>query len=154
MPVNKNALLRYRIINACLTNRQRRYPTLEQIIEKIEEQTGEQISDSTVTKDFQQMRNIYDAPIKYNAFHKGYYYTEEGFSIDGIPLTDEEKEALDYSTALLHQIKDTRIFKQFENAINKVIEGYRVSKILGKSETQILQVEEPVKTGLRTGQET
>jgi predicted DNA-binding transcriptional regulator YafY len=28
-----------------------------------------------------------------------------------------------------------------------VIEGYRISKIIGKSESEILQVEEPVKAG-------
>ena len=38
------------------------------------------------------------------------------------------------------------MFQQFENAINKVIEGYRISKVIGKSENEILQVEEPLKT--------
>lgn len=147
MPVNKNALLRYRIIDACLTNPQRRYPTMQQIMEKIEAQLEQSISDSLFSKDIQQMKRIYGAPIKFNRFHNGYGYTEEGFSIKEFPLTHEEVEALDYSTALLHQLKGTRLFEQFENAINKVIEGYRISKILGKAETQIIQVEEPVKTG-------
>ncbi|MBA2744683.1 MAG: WYL domain-containing protein [Flavisolibacter sp.] len=146
MPVNKNALLRFRIIDACLTNRQRAYPTMEQIIEKVETQLGQSISDSLFTKDLKEMKHIYGAPILYSRFHKGYYYDQEGFSIKEFPLTHEEIEALDFSTALLHQLKGTRIFEQFENAINKVIEGYRISKIIGKSENQILQVEEPVKT--------
>jgi predicted DNA-binding transcriptional regulator YafY len=100
MPLNKNALLRFRIIDACLTNRQRPYPTMEQVIEKIEAQLGQSISDSLFTKDLQQMKTIYGAPIKYNRFHKGYYYDQEGFSIREFPLTHEEIEALDYSTAL------------------------------------------------------
>jgi predicted DNA-binding transcriptional regulator YafY len=147
MPVNKNALLRYRIIDACLTNPMRKYPTMQQIIEKIETQLDDSISDSLFSKDIQQMKRIYGAPIKFNRFHNGYCYTEEAFSIKEFPLTHEEVAALDYSTALLHQLKGTRLFEQFENAINKVIEGYRISKILGKTETQIIQVEEPVKTG-------
>jgi predicted DNA-binding transcriptional regulator YafY len=52
---------------------------------------------------------------------------------------------LDFSTALLQQIRGTRLFQQFENAINKVIEGYRISKIIGVSQRQFLQVEEPVR---------
>lgn len=147
MPINKNALLRYRIIDSCLTNPMRKYPTMEFILEKMESQLDESISDSQFSKDIQQMKRIYKAPIKFDRTHMGYYYTEPDFSIKEFPLTHEEIEALDYSTALLHQLKGTKMFQQFENAINKVIEGYRVSKFLGKSELQILQVEEPVKAG-------
>jgi predicted DNA-binding transcriptional regulator YafY len=117
---------------------------MEFIVNKIEEQLGTTISDSLFSKDIQQMKRMYSAPIKFDRAHNGYCYTEEGFSIKEFPLTHEEIEALDYSTALLHHLKGTRMFQQFENAINKVIEGYRVSKILGKSEQQILQVEEPL----------
>ena len=117
------------------------------IIQKIEEQIETSLSSSMFTKDLQNMRTIYNAPIKFNRYHKGYYYTEKNFSIKEFPLTLAEIEALDFSTALFQKLKNTRMFSQFENAINKVTEGYRVSKIIGKSEKQILQVEEPVKTG-------
>ena len=146
MPANKSALLRYRIIDSCLTNTLRKYPTMDFIIGKIEEQIGKSLSDSMFTKDIQNMRTIYGAPIKFDRYHKGYYYTEPDFSIKEFPLTHDEIEALDFSTALFQQLKNTRMFEQFENAINKVILGYRISKIIGKSEKQILQVEEPVKT--------
>ena len=119
---------------------------MHSIIEKIEEQLDCAVSESSFNKDIQQMKKIYTAPIKYDRTHNGYSYTEKGFSIKEFPLTYEEIEALDYSTALLQQLKGTRLFDQFQNAINKVIEGYRISKIIGESESQILQVEEPVKT--------
>jgi len=146
MPVNKSALLRYRVIDACLTNSLRTYPSLEFIIDKIEEQLGTTLSDSMFNKDIQQMKRVYGAPIKYDRSHSGYYYTEPGFSIKEFPLTHDEIEALDFSTALFQLLKGTKMFHQFENAINKVIEGYRISKVIGKSENQILQVEEPLKT--------
>jgi predicted DNA-binding transcriptional regulator YafY len=92
------------------------------------------------------MKRFYGAPIKYNRQHNGYCYTEPDFSIKEFPLTHDEIEALDFSTALFQQLKGTKIFQQFENAINKVIEGYRISKIIGKSENQILQIEEPLRT--------
>jgi predicted DNA-binding transcriptional regulator YafY len=147
MPINKNAVLRYRIIDACLTNPYRKFPDADFIVEKISEQLHASISKSMFDKDIREMKDHYNAPIKFNRTKGGYYYTEEGFSIKEFPLTREEIEALDYSTALLQQLKGTRMFDQFENAINKMIEGYRISKVIGKPETQILQVEEPVKTG-------
>lgn len=147
MPVNKNAILRYRIIDGCLTNSYHQYPTLEFIKQKIEEQLGTAISESMINKDFAEMKKIYNAPIKYNKIRGGYLYTEKSFSIKEFPLTTDEVTALDYSTALLHHLKGSKLFDQFENAINKMIEGYRVSKIIGKSEQQIIQVEEPLKTG-------
>jgi predicted DNA-binding transcriptional regulator YafY len=118
---------------------------MEVIVKKIEQQLEVSISDSLFSKDIKQMKRIYSAPIKYDRFHNGYCYTEPDFSIREFPLTHEEIEALDFSTALFHQLKGTRLFQQFENAINKVIEGYRISKIIGRSELQILQVEEPLK---------
>jgi predicted DNA-binding transcriptional regulator YafY len=147
MPANKSALLRYRIIDGCLTNPNRRYPTMDFIIEKTEDQISTSLSKSMFTKDIENMRTVYGAPIQFDRTNKGYRYTEPEFSIKEFPLTHDEIEALDFSTALFHQLKGTRMFEQFENAINKVIEGYRISKIIGKSEKQILQVEEPLKTG-------
>jgi predicted DNA-binding transcriptional regulator YafY len=146
MPANKSAVLRYRIIDGCLTNTLKRFPTMDFIIEKIEERNHTSLSNSMFTKDIQNMRIVYGAPIKFDRTNKGYCYTEPGFSIKEFPLTQDEIEALDFSTALFQQLKNTRMFKQFESAINKVIEGYRVSAIIGKSEQQILQVEEPIKT--------
>ena len=147
MPRNKNAVLRYRIIDSCLTNNLHKYPTLPYIRERIEEQLMDEISESMINKDLAQMKQIYNAPIKFDKTRGGYCYTEENFSIKEFPLTNEEVSALDYSTALLQNLKGTRLFDQFENAINKMIEGYRVSKIIGKSERQLIQVEEPLKTG-------
>jgi predicted DNA-binding transcriptional regulator YafY len=143
MPANKSALLRYRIIDSCLTNTRRRYPTLQDLKEKIEEQLMDNISESMLNKDFQAMKRIYNAPIKFSRTNGGYYYEEDGFSIKEFPLTHDEIDALDISTAFLQKLKGTRLFEQFENAINKVIEGYRISKMLGKSEKHILQVEQP-----------
>ena len=139
-------MLRYRIIDGCLTNRLHKYPTMEFIREKIEEQIGVSISSSMFSKDLQQMKNM-GAPIEYDRYSKGYFYSQEGYSMQEFPLTSDEIEALDFSTALLQQLKGTRMFEQFENAINKVIEGYHISKITGVSESHILQIEEPIKIG-------
>lgn len=144
MPLNKSAFLRYRVIDSCLTNPYRRYPDADFIISKIEDQIGAGISRSMFGKDLQQMKEIYGAPIRYSRQRNGYYYDQENYTIRDMPLTSVEMEALDLSTALLQQLKGTQLFRQFDNAINKVIEGYRLVNIIGKSPDEIIQVEEPV----------
>jgi len=89
---------------------------------------------------------MYNAPISFDRNEKGYYYSQPDFSIKSFPLTHEEIEALDFSTALLGLLKGTGMFQHFGSAINKVIEGYRLSKVTGKPESDILQVEEPLKS--------
>ena len=69
---------------------------MEFIIEKIEEQIGTTISTSMFTKDLEGMRCCYKAPIKYDRNSRGYYYTEDEFSIKEFPLTHDEIEALDF----------------------------------------------------------
>ncbi|MFM1931274.1 MAG: hypothetical protein RL226_577, partial [Bacteroidota bacterium] len=61
MPANKYALLRYRIIDRCLTNSASPFPNKEKLREACEEalygSLGENISESTIEKDLWAMRN-------------------------------------------------------------------------------------------------
>lgn len=137
-------MVRYRIIDGCLRNSMHRYPTIEYLQEKIND-AGYDVSVSMLHKDLGAMKREFNAPIEHDRQKGGYYYTDEHFSIQGIPLTADEIAALDYSTALLQQIKGSKMFQQFENAINKLIEGYRISKITGEETTRFLQIEEPLR---------
>jgi predicted DNA-binding transcriptional regulator YafY len=102
------------------------------------------ISVSSINKDFKAMRAFYNAPIKFNALEKGYYYEEPEFSINSFPLSTEEIEVLDLSTAFLRQLKYSGYFSQFEAAIDKLISGFRVSKIPGYEKKILIQTEEPI----------
>lgn len=146
MPVNKSALLRYRIIDRCLNNPYRRFPTWQYLQEKIEAEIGDTVSKSTIDKDISAMKAIYQAPIQFNRQWGGYEYTQDQFSISSFPLTEEEIEALDFSTALLYQFRESRIFQQLENAINKIIDNYRIAKDCGIPEHKFLQVEQAART--------
>jgi predicted DNA-binding transcriptional regulator YafY len=141
MPINKNALKRYRIIDECLTNPMRKYPKLPDIQQKIEAQLDQSISDSMINKDLKAMRDMYGAPIIFHKQHQGYCYAQEGFSIKEFPLTYDEIEALDLAPAMLQQLKGTKLYDQFLHAVNKLIEGYRIGKTLGKGESDIIQTE-------------
>ena len=127
MPVNKSALIRYRIIDACLTNKYRRYPTLEFIKEKIDDAVGD-VSESMISKDFSAMKDLYNAPIRYDRYRKGYLYDEEGFTIKEFPRTANDLQIFDFTTALLNQFKGTPFYAQCENAIKKVMNDQMIKQ--------------------------
>ena len=124
MPVTKSAYTRYRIIDRCLNNRQRRFPTLEKLAEACYDILGNEVSTSTIEKDITTMKQPYprgfSAPIVYNKKERGYAYAEAGFSISSINLENEEWEALQYAAKLLNQYKEIPIFNNFKQAIEKI----------------------------------
>ena len=102
MPANKSAAIRYRVIDQCLRNKMHRYPTKEFLRQKCEDVLSKvddtNISNSTIEKDIAAMKDdprlCFNAPIEYDRGRKGYYYTEDDYSINGFPLSVEELEAL------------------------------------------------------------
>jgi predicted DNA-binding transcriptional regulator YafY len=152
MPVTKNAAFRYRIIDACLRNKRRPYPSVDVLQDTITEALNldKEISASSVNKDLKAMRDFYNAPILFSKNHKGYFYEDPHFSINSFPLTEEEVRILDLSSSFLKQIKYSGYFTQFESVIEKLISGFRLSKIPGYENRQLLETEEPLSdTGLR-----
>lgn len=135
MPANKYALLRYRIIDRCINNRGRPYPTREQLRQECEDALygsgGEAISLSTIDKDINAMRNEselgYYAPIKFSREHGGYYYDQEGYSIEQLSLNDEDLEAIHFATATLEQFRHIPFLKQYESAIEKIVSRVRIT---------------------------
>ena len=142
MPANKYALLRYRIIDRCLTNKARPFPTKDDLREACEDTLygshGENISVSTIEKDLWAMRNEselgYYAPIAYHPSEKGYYYTEEDYSIKDIHLNDEDLGAIHFAVNTLHQFKDIPILAHFEEAIDKVVDRFNLTPMAENEE--------------------
>ena len=142
MPANKYALLRYRIIDRCLTNKARPYPTKDDLREACEETLygshGENISVSTIEKDLWAMRNESElgfyAPIAYHPGEKGYYYSEEDYSIKDIHLNDEDLGAIHFAVNTLHQFKDIPILAHFEEAIDKVVDRFNLTPMAGNDQ--------------------
>lgn len=129
MPANKYALLRYRIIDRCLTNTSHPYPNKEVLRQACEDALygsfGEHISESTIEKDLWAMRNEselgYYAPIAYHRTEKGYYYEDPEYSINNISLNQDDIDALTLATSTLYQFRNTPLFKQYEHAIEKIV---------------------------------
>lgn len=123
MPVNKSALIRYRVINRCLIGN--RKATREQLKKACEDAFyGKEISYRTIDSDLNAMR--YDEGLKYFApiicdkWTKSYYYKEPGYTIEKIPLSTEEYETLLLAAKLLEQFSDAPVFQTFSKTVKTI----------------------------------
>lgn len=108
MPANKNALIRYKTIDRCLRNRYRRW-TIADLTEACSDVLYEMegitkgVSLRTVQGDLQIMRSDklgYNAPIE--VYDKVYYrYADPDYSINEMPLSDEDCDLLLHAIKLL-----------------------------------------------------
>ena len=132
MPHIKNALIRYRIIDRSLRNKYRPFPSKRDLREMCEEalfgSEGENICDSTIEKDLFAMRMEHDAPIKYSKREGGYYYTDPEFSINDIPLTNDDITSIKFAINTLSQFREVDMFKQFGSAIDKIVDRFTISE--------------------------
>lgn len=129
MSISKYAAIRYRIIDQLIGNKYNKYPTKEDLRQACEQElygstSGSHISDSTIEKDLQYMKLEYDAPIKYSRAYGGYYYSEEGYSID---LNSEQIEAIKMAANVLSQFRNTEVFASFHSAIDKILDRVNIS---------------------------
>ena len=127
MPAIKNALLRYRIIDRAIRNEYSPFPSKRVLRQLCEEEIfgssqGDHICDSTIEKDLFAMRIEHDAPITYSKRERGYYYSDSSFSMDDVPLTEKDIDAIKAASTILHQFKHTSLFGQYEYAIQKILD--------------------------------
>ena len=127
MPVNRNALIRYRTIDKCLQNRRRKW-TIETLIEACNDALFEydgidkNLSMRTIRLDLRAMRSGhlgYNAPII--VIDKKYYsYEDPDFSISNIPLTSQDLNILQEVSHLLQQFKGFSHFNEVTEMVNKL----------------------------------
>ena len=113
MPVNKNALIRYKTIDNCLRNRYRRW-TLDDLVEACSnalydmEGITKGVCARTVQMDIQIMRSDklgYNAPIE--VYDRIYYrYADPDYSITEMPLSVEDYKLIKKAIIILEDKKD------------------------------------------------
>ena len=127
MPVNRNALIRYRTIDSCLQNRRRKW-TLDNLIEACSDAIYEYqgimtgVSRRTIQADIEMMRSNklgYEAPIV--VVDKKYYtYEDKNYSITNIPLNNQDMQVLGEVTSLLQQFKGFNHFADLSEMVSKL----------------------------------
>lgn len=133
MPTNKEALIRYRVINRCLTGGQ--YATKAELITACENTLEvSPIGERTIDQDISDMRNDsrlgYFAPIVFDRTIMAYKYDDPNYSIDNIPLNDDDFQALHFAAQLLEQYSKIDIFRQSEGAIQKIMSTIKVRRLM------------------------
>ncbi|MDR1557340.1 MAG: WYL domain-containing protein, partial [Tannerellaceae bacterium] len=127
MPVNRNALIRYKTIDNCLRNKYRQW-TLEDLIDACSDALYEYegidkgISRRTVQMDIQMMRSEklgYNAPIV--VYDNRYYkYDDEDYSITNTPLSEQDLKTMSEAVEVLRQFKGFSYFSGMGDIVSRL----------------------------------
>ena len=135
MPVNKNALIRYKTIDNCLRNPYRRW-TLEDLVEACADALYEfdgirrGVSLRTIQGDLQMMRSDklgYNAPIEVYE-HKYYRYSDPNYSIMNLPLSHNDIETMTEAVNLLRQFEDFDHFSEMSDVVSRLQDNLAVAR--------------------------
>lgn len=127
MPVNRNALIRYKTIDTCLRNRYRRW-TLNNLIDACSDALYEYegiekgISKRTIQMDIQMMRSEklgYNAPIVVYD-NKYYKYEDENYSITNTPLSEQDLKTMSEAVEVLRQFKGFSYFNDMGEIVSRL----------------------------------
>jgi predicted DNA-binding transcriptional regulator YafY len=127
MPVNRNALIRYKVIDSCLRNRRQKW-TIEKLIDKVSDALFEYegidkgISRRTIQADIQTMRSDklgYNAPIVVTE-KKYYSYEDPAYSITQTPISEQDLSRMNEAVAVLSQFKGFSHFNQLGEVVQKL----------------------------------
>ena len=121
-----------------------------------------EVSSKTILRDIDYLRNQRQAPIEYDPVRKGYYYSEENYSLPAISLTESDLFAICIARQGLERYRNTPIHERLLSVFDKIGDALpeRVSirpewldsrvSLLEEPRTSIdPQIWEGVATGLR-----
>lgn len=151
MPANKYALIRYRVIDRLIRNKYKPYPAIDELMEACTEVLGAEVSKSTIEKDIHAMKFDsslgFEAPIKFHRSHRGYYYEDPDYSLNDLPLQEDDVEAIRFAASTLDQFRDVGIFQQYASAIDKILNKVHVGESLGDTKELIQFEQQPTVRG-------
>lgn len=147
MPLNKEAYIRYKIIDGCIANKQKPFPSMEELMKVCEAKLGKSFTVSTLQKDIKAMKEDealgFLAPIKFSKSKNGYYYSNPNYSISKIPLQDEEIEALKDANDLLQAFGGKQLNEAYNQAYIKLMDALDMDKKGKKNEIAPIYSEQP-----------
>jgi predicted DNA-binding transcriptional regulator YafY len=94
--------------------RRRRYPNCRILAEEFK------VSERTVLRDIEAMKDSLGAPIKYSKKRNGYYYKEEGFILPSLHMTEGELISVFLGTQVLKAYKNTQFEEKMRSAFEKI----------------------------------
>lgn len=144
MAISRSAYKRYKVIDSLLRNTFRPYPTLMDIQEACINKLDLAPSLDTLEKDIRNMKESdgLDAPIIYCRKNKGYYYSNPNYSINSIPLTDDDIDDIKVALEILQNINNgSRVNEKFGYAIEKILASYKEEFPESNTKRKIIQTD-------------
>lgn len=135
MPTNKNAQLRYKVLDRCFSNFKHKY-TIDELVDEVNESlsdlTGQVISLRQIRDDIKYMRDrvSYNAPIKAYPFGSGrqcyYRYEDPNYSIFDNELSVNEVKELRSTIEMLGKYRGTPTNAWLEEVISNLEYRFKI----------------------------
>lgn len=130
MPVDRQVLIRYRVLNRCFRNAHREYDIaalLDAVNRELEKHDCQPISERTLRSDIQRLQeppyNIeLDKSLK-SGKRRLYRYSDVSFSLPMVTLDDEEKEMLKKTIGMLSQYDDIPQYQWMLTLLSQIENG-------------------------------
>lgn len=130
MAISKHPFGRYQVIDRELCRKD--WVKTKELKEIIEYELSIRVSERMINDDINAMRYDsllgYFAPIEYNNLHKAYYYSDRNYTIKAFGLRADDINALLFYAKTINQYKEYEVFKDFSNAIEKVLDAVTIRK--------------------------
>lgn len=91
-----------------------RFPNRNSLAEEWE------VSSKTIQRDLDYMRYQLDAPLVYSAAQRGYYYTEQNFSLPAISIKESDLFAIYLAEKVLAQYEGTPLYDNLRSVFSKI----------------------------------
>lgn len=154
MAISKHPFGRYQVIDRELGRKD--WIKTKELKEIIEGELSINVSERMINDDINAMKDDsllgYFAPIGYNKTQKAYYYTDKSYTIKAFGLKDYDINALMFYAKTINQYKEYEVFKDFTNAIEKVLDAVTIRKGITRKE-QARSVVQTERTPKLTGSE-
>lgn len=152
MAILKHPIGRYQVIDRELGRKD--WVKTKELKYLIEEELSIVVSERMINEDINAMKDdpllAYFAPIEYNTTRKAYYYADKTYTIKAFGLKEEDINALMFYAKAINQYKEYEVFKDFTNAIEKVLDAVTIRKGLsnkGQKRTVVQTERTPKLTG-------
>ncbi|MBI3142582.1 MAG: WYL domain-containing protein [Bacteroidetes bacterium] len=139
MGSSKKQYMRYRLIDEALNSKSKPYPSLDTILEYVNQELNHvfgrtRIARRTIQVDLKDMRFSdelgYYAPIAFHRTYRGYYYEDEGYSIGKLPLRADERQVIELVAQVLSRYENIPMFYNFKHITQKIFDSLNIHSSL------------------------
>lgn len=136
MAISKHPFGRYQVIDREL--RRKDWVKTKELKKIITEELSINVSEKMINNDINDMKYDsllrYFAPIEYCHIHQAYFYTDKNYTIKAFGLKEGDINALMFYAKTINQYKEYEVFRDFTNAIEKVLDAVTIRKGISSQE--------------------